>query len=173
MSGQWHLGDKDHQGFYGECFVQALAAAAGLQAAKPYPDCTGIDLQLTLPTEREGDFPRMEVQVKSWSKPKGRDGYWHYRGLTEKQFNALAGRRRVPRFLILVVVPDCSTRYAVAAESGLMLAHAAYWRSLEDEEQIPDPSTIAHKKVLVPEANLLTVDTLLELFAPLREVHEP
>ncbi len=170
MSGQWRLGSREHQGHYGEGFVQALAAAAGLQTARPYPDCTGIDLQLTVPSERDGDFPRIEVQVKSWSKPKRREGNWHYRGLTEKQFNALAGPRRVPRYLFLVIVPDSATLYTDAAESGLVLAHAAYWRSLADEPRIEAPSTMAHKTVLVSEDNLLNVDTLLTLFEPLREL---
>ncbi|MFE9579949.1 DUF4365 domain-containing protein [Nocardia sp. NPDC006044] len=173
MTGQWALGEKEHQGLYGESFVQALAAAAGLQTARPYPDCTGIDYQLTLPSERDDDFPRMEVQVKSWSKPKQANGCWQYRGLTEKQFNALAGKRRVPRFLFLVIVPDSSSGYTVAAESGLMLARAAYWQSFENEDRVPNPSQLRRRKVLVPETHLLSVRTLLDLFDPLRELGRP
>jgi hypothetical protein len=93
------LDRNNHQGWYGECFVQALAAATGFTVAKESPDLTGIDFQIKSTREVGDDFPRMEVQVKSWSAPNGDDRLWHYRGLTEKQFNHLAGRRIVPAFL--------------------------------------------------------------------------
>ncbi|WP_280265624.1 DUF4365 domain-containing protein [Nocardia wallacei] len=164
MQGQWCLDRNQHQGHYGEAFVQALAAAAGLQVAKPQPDCTGVDLQLTVPSEYNGDFPQIQVQVKSWSVPKERDDSWRYHKLNEMQFDALAGRRIWPRYLFLVVVPGHSDEYAVASTSSLALAHAAYWVSLADEPRLEHPSRDRHRTVSVPKGNLLTVRTLQALF---------
>ncbi|MEV5410030.1 DUF4365 domain-containing protein [Thermopolyspora sp. NPDC052614] len=153
--------------------MQVLGAAAGLQVTSLTPDCTGADFYLGLPREIDGDFPRMEVQVKTWSVPRKRDGYWRYRELTEKRFNALAGTRRIPRYLFLVIVPPDVRDFAHADERALRLSHAAYWVSLEGERRITAPDCKRKVEVLVPESNLLTVDSLLKLFDPLRTVEAP
>ena len=65
--------------------------------------------------------------MKSWSTPRGSDEAWRYTGLTEKRFNALAGQRRVPRLLFLVIVPPDTGAFASADEELLRLSRAAYW----------------------------------------------
>lgn len=91
------------------------------------------------------------------------DRAWHYRGLTERQFNALAGRRTVPAFLALVTVPAEARDYAHADPARLRLARAAYWLSLANRQKIPSPSDQRRVTVLVPRANLRTVETLTAL----------
>ncbi|MFC3439319.1 DUF4365 domain-containing protein [Nocardia seriolae] len=167
------MGHNEHQGVFGEGFVQALAASAGLQAAKPQPDCTGVDLDLTLPYERNDDFPSIRLQVKSWRSPILRGDHWHYPELTEKHFDALAGKRRIPRFLVLVIVPKSVEGYTLATPWGLTMAHAAYWVSLENEARITNPRTDKRKTVRVPFANLLTVHSLLKLLDPGRGIDGP
>ncbi len=54
-----------HQGHYGESFVHALAAAAGLQLSKPYPDVDGVDWMIGRPGGHGFKSPWIEVQVKS------------------------------------------------------------------------------------------------------------
>jgi hypothetical protein len=103
------------------------------------------------------------VQVKSWSVPRGSDDAWNYRGLTEKRFNALAGARRVPRFLFLVIVPSDIDAFADADEELLRLRRAAYWVSLESLNRIEDPRCDRHVPVLVPKQNLLTAKSLRTL----------
>lgn len=147
-----------------------LAAAAGLQASPLTPDCTGVDFDLTYPREVDGDFPCMKVQVKSWSRPRRQGEFWRYGGLTEKRFNALAGPRRVPRYLFVVMVPENAADFARADADSLRLHHAAYWMSLEDHKRLDGPRCDRRVEVLIPEANLLTVDTLLDMFDPLRVV---
>jgi hypothetical protein len=161
---EWCLDQNNHQGWYGECFVQALAAAAGLQCSRLTPDCTGADFIIGGSREIRGDFPCVRVQVKSWSVPTESDGYWRYSGLTEKRFNALAGSdRRIPCFLFLVVVPPDTAKYAFADDTALRLSHAAYWVSLKDRHQIADPSCNRRVPILVPQQNLLTADKLVDL----------
>ncbi len=153
-----------HQGHYGESFVRALAAAAGLQLAKPHPDVGGSDWIIGQPDQlgRLRD-PEIHVQVKSWSVPKGSQDHWHYRGLTERQFNRLSGKFQVPRFLFLVVVPDRADKYTEADCDALRLNHAAYWASFRWSPLIDNPSGTRKKQVPVPKANLLTGASLLDL----------
>lgn len=163
---EWCLDQHNHQGWFGEAFINVLAAAAGLQIAWPHPDCTGIDCHISSTREVERDFPLMSVQVKSWSVPvlTRDDGFWRYRGLTEKRFNALAGQgRRVPRYLFLVVVPPDIGKYSKANDECLLLRQAAYWVSLADVEQIPEPRCERKVQVMVPTGNLLTVESLTKL----------
>ncbi|MFG1956934.1 DUF4365 domain-containing protein [Nonomuraea sp. NPDC049028] len=144
-----------------------LAAAAGLQASALTPDCTGVDFDISAPTEIRGDFPAMRVQVKSWSKPKGVGEDWLFPGLTEKRYNALAGPRRIPRYLFVVVVPEDPAKFAQGDTGTLQLSHAAYWHSLEDHARIESPSCNRKVTVRVPKRNLLTVTTLRALLDPM------
>ncbi|MDQ2873879.1 MAG: hypothetical protein M3Y33_03305 [Actinomycetota bacterium] len=77
--------------------------------------------------------------AESWSAPRESGGTWRYGGLTQKRFNALAGDRRVPRFLFLVVVPPEVSMYADAGEDFLRFSRAAYWVSLRGHEQVREP----------------------------------
>ena len=104
--GEARLDRNNHQGWYGGCFLQVLAAAAGFTVAKPYPDISGIDLQIDGTRGMTNGIPLARAQVKSWSDPQGNEHSLRYHGLNEKRFNALAERRTpVPVFLSLVVVP--------------------------------------------------------------------
>jgi len=143
--------------------VRVLGAAAGLQVSKMEPDCTGIDFIISCPWEVDGEFPVAMVQVKSWSAPREQEGAWRYGGLTQKRFNALAGPRRIPHFLFLVVVPPDVGRYARADNDLLHLSHAAYWVSLRDQFKIAAPSCERRVPVVIPRQNLLTVESLRAL----------
>jgi hypothetical protein len=164
LSCEWCLDQNNHQGLYGESFIRALAAAAGLQVWEGKPDCTGVDFEISATREIDGDFPAIKVQVKSWSTPVERDGAWRYDRLTQKRFNALAGRnRRFPRFLFLVIVPSDSADYACVEENILRLSHSAYWASLADQERIPGALCRRRVPVTVPKKNRLTVESLVAL----------
>jgi hypothetical protein len=143
--------------------VQALAAAAGLQCSPLTPDCTGVDLDIAGTREVRGDFPCVKVQVKSWSAPREAGDAWRYGGLTEKRFNALAGVRRVPRFLFLVIVPPDTSAFADADEDLLRLSRAAYWVSFSNQTRIENPRCERRVQVLVPKHNLLTPKQLRTL----------
>lgn len=160
---EWCLDQNNRQGLYGESFIRALAGAAGLSVARQDPDCTGIDFWISSTREVRDDVPLVAVQVKSWSVPSSGDGFWRFRGLTEKRFNALVGARRVPRFLFVVTVPPCIEDYACADDNLLKLSHAAYWVSLRDFEKIREPSCDRKVRVMIPQENLLNVDSLTKL----------
>lgn len=161
--GEVVLDPNSHQGAFGEAFVQTLGVAAGLTVAKSQPDVTGDDFTFGYPGSLGGVyFPKIDVQVKSWSRPAEKRGKWSYR-MTVDHFNNLAGTNYLlPRFLVLVVVPPDARDYAHVEQQGLLLRYAAYWVSLREHERV-DASTAATVAVSVPKANLLTVEALLML----------
>jgi hypothetical protein len=159
------LDPNQHQGYFGEAFVRALAAAAGLIATKHDLDVTGTDLLVGYKGSRHGPrHPLIEVQVKSCARRQARwrDGCWRY-PLARRHFNNLAGNDfPVPRFLALVIVPDHWQHYAVNKTDLLELRHCAYWLSLTDREQV-DPDVSGKVPVDVPAGNILTKEALLRL----------
>ena len=147
-----------------------LASAAGLVVQKDDLDVDGIDLGLKLPGRRGPvASPAIDVQVKSWSAPAAVGGAWSYRGLTEVQFNKLAGDDYlVPRFLFVVMVPHEPARYAEFWTEGLLLRQLCYYRSLSDEPLIAQPRRDRQRLVRIPMTNVLTVHTLRLLLDPSR-----
>ncbi len=162
------LDPNQHQGLFGESFVRVLASAAGLIVSRPDLDVDGCDFTIS----RKGVFgvtrhPKIDVQVKSWSRRRAdrRDGYWKYR-MQSKHFNELAGTDfALPRFLVLVSVPDDCADYATSHHDVVELKHAAYWLSLQDRKPV-DGAPEAKIPVDVPVDNLLTVDALHTLMRP-------
>ena len=158
---------QQHQGLHGEGYVFAMASAAGLLACRPIIDVDGVDWLIGSPgplgTSRS---PKIEVQVKTWSRPVGDIDSWAYR-LPTRQFNALAGPGfDLRRFLIMVTVPDAASRFAVCDADCRRLHHAGYWVSLADQEPLADvPGTPASVAIRVPRRNLLTPTTLRALVA--------
>lgn len=158
---------KLHQGLHGEAYVFALASAAGLLASRPILDVDGVDWLIASPgpmgTTRS---PKIEVQVKTWSNPTGNDESWSYR-LKQVHFNALAGPGfMVPRYLVLVIVPNAISGFALCDADCMKLHHAAYWVSLATHDPVPsEPGAPASVAVRVPRKNLLTPDTLVALVA--------
>src|SRR5215475_13873022 len=106
------LDANQHQGKFGEDYVRVLASAAGLLVLKEDLDVDGIDMGFRA-TGRHGRVcsPTIEAQIKTCSMQSAHDGYLLYRGLSEWQFNRLAGPDfTVPRFLFVVCVPAESAR---------------------------------------------------------------
>ncbi|GGL15213.1 DUF4365 domain-containing protein [Mangrovihabitans endophyticus] len=159
------LAPQSHQGQHGEAFVFSMASAAGLLANKPFPDVDGVDWTIgyagILGTVRS---PKIDVQVKSSSSPRGDAEHWHYR-LRRKHFDALAGPGfALRRYLLLVTVPSEASEYAVCDADRMELRRAAYWVSLAAERtpaSTPGPAVL----VRVPRCNLLNPSRLLALVA--------
>nr|BFE35329.1 hypothetical protein GCM10010200_075800 [Actinomadura rugatobispora] len=140
-----------------------LAAAVGLQIQKPEPDCDGIDFGIRYPGARSTIYlPQIDVQVKSWRTPQGNSDNWRY-PLKIAHFNQLAGAFDMPRYLILVVVPDDPAEYTEVTGTGLTLRWGAYWEGYHGIHPILDRPREKKITVDVPKANLLTAKSLLSL----------
>ena len=87
------LGRNQHQGSFGESFVRMLASAAGLIVARAELDVTGEDLTISYKgVIGHTRHSKIEVQVKSWSRPVCRGEHWQYH-LRARHFNELAAQR--------------------------------------------------------------------------------
>jgi Domain of unknown function (DUF4365) len=159
---------NQHQGLYGESFVRVLASAAGLTVARADLDITGDDFTISRKGVLGGTrHPKIDVQVKSWSRRRAeyRDGHWRY-SMKASHFNELAGTDfPLPRYLILVIVPDSWPDYTSTNPDSVVLRHAAYWMALHDRDRVDQTSTVK-VAVQVPIENLLTADALQALMVP-------
>jgi hypothetical protein len=158
------LDARNHQGKFGEDYIRVLASATGLIVYGPDKDYDGVDFLLRWPGRAS---PGIDVQVKSWSRPRKSGGTWRFDGLNEVQFNKLAGSGyTVPRYLFIVVVPDDSRQYAEISAEGMLLRFQGYYLSLSEEILINNPNSARKRTVHVPIGNILTVGTLLTLMFP-------
>lgn len=159
------LDKNNHQGKFGVDYIRVLASAAGLLWSQDDVDLDGVDLSIKLPGRtRRGHSPRIEVQVKTVSRPEIRRGALNYDGLNHAQFNKLAGPDfTVPRYLFLIHVPTAVDGYAGVTTAGLLLQHIGYYLSLSDRTPLPSHSTARSIRVKVPVAQVLTAHSLRTL----------
>ena len=162
------LDARNHQGKFGQDYVRALASAAGLIVCTFDLDVDGIDLGLRFPGHAgTSASPAIDIQVKSWSKPKSVAAEWHFSGLNEWQFNKLAGSDyTIPRYLFLILVPSDHRSFVSFETEGMILRHLGYYLSLQDEPRIERPDNSRRRVVHVPMSNVLTVRSLLNLVHP-------
>ncbi|MEU9340457.1 DUF4365 domain-containing protein [Streptomyces sp. NPDC048278] len=162
------FGDNGHRGAFGEEFIRMLATAANLDVTRKERDRVGVDWQLGYAGRRgTRRFPAIEAQVKCTSSPDIHDDHIRY-PLKLKNYNQLAGPDyEMPRFLFLVLAPADPFAWSYAKEDHLRLSHAAYWLCLHDRETLPpdNRSSTGTRTIHIPRANLLTVDSLHDLFA--------
>lgn len=151
---------RHRQGHFGEAYVALIAASAGLTVARTHPDVDGADLIVGYKGQMGNTrHPKIEVQVKTWSKPKFDEHQWRYR-MSSPQFNELAGRDySLPRVLALVIVPSDPADYILPGRSEIAVRNLAYWASLEHLERI-DETVQATVPVDIPRCNVLTGDSL-------------
>ncbi|MFD8370470.1 DUF4365 domain-containing protein [Streptomyces sp. NPDC059688] len=162
------FGDNGHRGAFGEEFIRMLATAANLDVTRKERDRVGVDCQLGYAGRRgTRRYPAIEAQVKCTSSPDLHQDHISY-PLKVKNYNQLAGSDyEMPRFLFLVLAPADPFAWSHATEDRLRLSHAAYWLCLHDQDPLPldNRSRTGTRTVHVPRANLLTVDSLHDLFA--------
>jgi hypothetical protein len=164
------LDARNLQGKFGEDYIRVLASAVGLLVYTPDKDYDGVDFLLRWPGRiGAAASPAIDVQVKSWSRPRKSGGTWRFNGLTEVQFNKLAGRDyTVPRYLFLVVVPDDPGQYSQISPDGMLLRYQGYYLSLREEALFSEPSSARRPTLHVPIGNILTAHTLKTLMLPAR-----
>jgi hypothetical protein len=154
-------------GKFGEDYVRTLASAAGLSVRAYSLERDGIDLGIRFPGRVNGvASPGIEVQIRAWPDPREAPSAaeWDFTGITEVQFNRIAGDDfTIPRYLVLVRVPQEIGEYAEFRTDGMLFRHLAYYWSGRDETPVDEPSADRCRSVRVPVANVLTVRSLLAL----------
>jgi hypothetical protein len=158
------INPNQHQGYFAEGLVAAIAAAAGLDVAWPRLGHV-IDFSVYRPGPNGTSASKqIDLQVKSWSGGSASsDGCFHY-PLEVSAFNSLANPDHdVRHYLVLCLVPTHATEYADAGHDRLQLNRAAYWLSLLDQQPDYSLNPDSTKTVLVPKSHLLTTQTIRAL----------
>ncbi|MFI5735410.1 DUF4365 domain-containing protein [Kribbella sp. NPDC051587] len=166
------LDARVHQGKFGEDYIRVLASAAGLLVSQDDVDHDGIDFCIKQPGPTKFGFsPRIDVQVKTTSRPQRRAAAFDFDGLDQLQFNRLAGTDVVvPCYLFLIVMPVADADYTDLRTAGLLLRQVGYYVSLRDRPKVEQPRKDRKIRVRVPVANVLTVSALRRLIEPSSDV---
>ncbi len=149
-----------HKEQFSTAYVRAVVAAAGYSANRIDPDTHSADLQIgTLAAGQLPRDPKLEVQIKGTSVPcYSPDGALISFKLKRKNYDDLRAHVLVPRVLIVVVLPQDSTKWVAQTCAALALMCCGYWASLAGEEDSdPKRRTIT---VQVPCAQVFSVEAL-------------
>ena len=148
---------------FSKAFIMAVASVAGCAAAEPRPDDDSVDWTLScrLPCR-----PKLDLQVKSMSRPAG-DGTSIRYPLERKNYDDLIPTNLLtPRLLVLVLVPSKSASWLSLTLEALVLRHCAFWTSLRG---LPASSNERSVTVEVPRANLFDVQALMGIMHRISE----
>jgi Domain of unknown function (DUF4365) len=141
-------------------YLHAIAATAGITCQQMGEDIDGIDVQLGAEGSRGVlRFPKLEAQLKSWTRPVERDRHFRYR-LKVRNYEYLRipnNDLAVPRILVLVVMPRSAADWFHMTHEEGTLRHCAYWASLAG---LPPTDNAKEVTIDVPKANQLTVQTI-------------
>ncbi|MGY0501895.1 DUF4365 domain-containing protein [Nocardia sp. FBN12] len=161
------LDSHHHQGKFGHDYIRVLASAAGLVWSTDDLDVDGVDLTIKQPGRTKyGHSPQIEVQIKTVSRPKYRQGQLIFGGLSHTQFNQLAGADfAVPRYLFAIHVPAIADLFTDSITGGLMLRHTGYFLSLRDRARFAVDNPKRKVSVSIPVSNVLDVEALAALVA--------
>lgn len=145
-------------------YARAVGAAAGVNVTEPDVDEDSVDLVFsTRSVVGRPQSPMIEVQVKCTGGPpvKGKpEGQVIRHKLKVKNYNELVGQRYVPRYLVLVVVPDDPKDWLTQTEKALTLLRCGYWLSLANEPESTNETSVT---VSVPRTKVFSVEALHQL----------
>jgi hypothetical protein len=141
-------------------YIHAIAATAGVTCQKTGEDIDGIDVQLGADGSKGAiRFPKLEAQLKSWTKPVEQDGRFRY-PLKVRNYEHLRipnDQLGLPRILVLVTMPIASSDWFRMTHEAGMLRHCAYWASLAG---MPPSKNTAEVTIEVPKENQFSVQAL-------------
>ncbi len=136
-------------------YIRAVAAQAGFQVSRPEVDL-GIDGYLLSDFNRR---PQIGFQAKATAQEILQNGVIRF-PLPIKNYNDLRADSSNPLILIVLLMPEDDTRWAVQSSTELCLHHCAYWLSLEGMPVSDNTSSVT---IQIPEANIFSVDQLTDL----------
>lgn len=149
------MDENNRKGQFAEAYVTALVAAAGYMTYKPQPDLGSIDLGVAALSDVEF-CPRLEFQIKGYSCAAPDGDYLPY-VLKIKNFNELRQKSMVPRYLVVVAMPEEDQPWLAHDEKQLTLYRCAYYLSLKGYGPARGETAVTVK---IPIVQMLTVETL-------------
>lgn len=137
-------------------YIRAVAANAGYQVTRPEPDVDSVDGVLMASF---GKRPRIEFQAKATTQDILRGNELRF-PLPIKNYNELRADTRVPRILIVFLMPEEESHWLVQTNDELCLRRCAYWFSLESSPGTSNTDTVT---VRVPVGNVFDSSKLVDL----------
>lgn len=147
---------------FSNAYVRAVASVAGCSATIPEVDEDSIDLILKkkLTPDYEYRFPQIDIQVKCTSQHDVITDKNIIFSLKIKNYDELRQKSLVPRFLVVVVVPELVEDWLYQNEEQMILKKCGYWLSLKGMKEKPNTSTV---DVYIPRDQSFTVNQLVDL----------
>jgi hypothetical protein len=137
-------------------YIAAIAAKAGFDLVEPPVDVDSIDGALIC---HAGRRPRIEFQAKATARDLLGDNEIAF-PLPVKNYDDLRLDVIIPRYLIVVVLPENDADWLSHSEDELILRHCGYWTSLAG---LPDTDNKTSVTVRIPRAQQLNPDALRTL----------
>lgn len=137
-------------------YIRAVAASAGYQMVRPEIDIDSVDGILM---SNFGSRPKIEFQAKATARDIVRDGNVRF-SLPIKNYNDLRIPTKVPRILIVVLMPQDPDQWVNQTEDELCLRHCGYWVSLEGRSTVTNTSSVS---IDLPTTNIFNKEHLHDL----------
>lgn len=138
-------------------YLEAVASQAGCWIADPRIDRNSVDGVLM--GEVNGLPSAFGFQAKATSQDVLREDHISFR-LPMRDYNHLRLPARFQRILIVLRMPDETDEWLNQTDEELCMRHCAYWRSLRDEPEVPNTSSVS---IHVPLANMFNSGSLAGL----------
>lgn len=144
-------------------YVRAVASSASFAVEHRAIDRDGVDLSIHAKGQLAPDSvllsPEIYVQAKA-SKNVTHEGDWLRYDLEAKNYRLLNGRYSVPRFLILLELPEVESDWLAWSPEELTLRRTAWWLSLKGA---PETSNSASVRIWVPRTQVFSPQSVSQL----------
>jgi hypothetical protein len=149
--------ENDRKERFSLAYISAVAAHAGFQVVEGRAiDKDSVDGHFE---GSEGLRPRIEFQAKSTSRDVLRTDALVFR-LSIKNYDDLRVRARIPRLLIVILLPTDDEEWLDHSEDELRMRHCGYWLSLAG---MPPTTNTSMVSVNIPRAQVFDTPQLRAL----------
>lgn len=148
-------------------YVRAVAAQAGYAVSPGHcPDRDSVDLTIHAGGAMH---PAIDLQLKATTKlSHPQDGRFPFR-LRIKNYDDLRGRTLIPRFLVVLSLPESEQDWLEVTPERLALRKCAYWMTLRGLGETSNTDSVA---VYIPETNVFDTRQLCRLIEDVRAEHQ-
>ncbi len=162
------LTQQHRQEALSRAYIQAVTGKLGMSCSFANFDY-GIDVTINDIIELNGQYFesgfRLDVQAKSSVNAKVEKDFVAY-ALEVKAYETLRVNTRVPRILVLLVLPPQESEWVDQDEERLILRKCAYWISLKGRGPITNQTRIT---IRIPRGNLFSVDGLRTIMETVKQ----
>lgn len=147
-------------------FIKAMAATCHFMTQEgPTPDRNSVDFCVisnrVIPEAGASIDGEIKLQLKTTITPKFNKNHSLLKySLSIKNYNDLIGKRVIPKYLVVMVIPDKPSQWLGEFTNGLFSAGCCYWVNLE---QYKPKQKQAKVTIDIPTTQMLTKDVLIKM----------